>query len=266
MKNLGKEKNSKGLSILVILLSIIIIAGATIGAIMLLQDDNTENNKVVSESNAENVNKTSNTVVENTDVNETTNNEDETKSEVKEKITKRLEDEKWVSENVMMKTSSFMNEENEYLELQGEQTIKCYYSESAEMAYVIASSEEDLSMQCFVVTCVDEEVKATPITENPVHSEHNEISFNKDTVLVKYGNMGDVQNVYYAVENGNVRILSGVGYQEDADENKSNYKLLNSEGTWEECSKEEYNKHFDNQIEKEGRNYFDIGMTDFVEI
>ena len=77
-----------------------------------------------------------------------------------------------------------MNENKEYLDLQGEQTITCYKMNyiTETIIYVVAESQEDLSKQLFVITYINGEVKVTPVTENSVHSEHNDFIFNKNII------------------------------------------------------------------------------------
>lgn len=240
MENLRNGNNNKGFSIVIILVSILIIVATTVGIVVLLKNDNNGSNTTINQSNANTVNNNSNNNV--------------TEMTAKEKIVKCIKDEQWVSNNIMMKTSCFEN-----TELTGKQILKCYFlsNESEPVLYVIASSEEDLSMQGFVVMCVNGEVKATPITSTPIHIEHNSISFNKDTVLLEYAHMGDNQSTYYSVRDAKLSLKGGLGFEEDGDGNKISFKTLNSQGIWENCSEEEYLKT--------SENYSDLGIVDFVE-
>lgn len=199
---------------------------------------------------------------------ESENKKDDNSNDSKEvsAIKKALKDKNWLEENVMMKESCFVD-----VPITGKQELtfmRVVGSDYKPMIIVEAYSEEDISVQDFMVYYKDGKVISKPLTTGALHISHAGVGIdpNNAKMLYNYMHMGYGQNILYDLKDGNVKYVRAIAEQyryeedlngEDSKESMHYYRCSES-GTFEnseEISEEEYFKILE-----------EFGKYDFYEI
>ena len=131
-----------------------------------------------------------------------------------EEIRKCLKDKNWVQNNIMMKNTVF----GDPIEHEQELTfIKVNGGNYSPMIVIEACSEEDLSVQYFVVTYQNGKVISHPFSEYPFHMSHAGISVDANNAMAVQGymHMGYNVSTYYDIKEGKPRTLDIIGNYDD---------------------------------------------------
>ena len=120
-----------------------------------------------------------------------------TKKQVLKKIRNALKDKKWVKNNIKMKQTVFGTE------ITGKQTLFFGKLKNKELVAIEAVSEEDISVQMFLVGYNNGKIIATSSTEGPMHYFHGGpyIDLNSGFAGIGSLHMGYEYNKYFKASN-----------------------------------------------------------------
>ncbi len=159
------------------------------------------------------------------------------KKQVLKKIRNALKDKKWVKKNIKMKQTVFGTE------IMGGQTLYFGKLKNKELVAIEAVSEEDYSVQMFLVGYKNGKVVATSSTEGPMHYFHGGpyIDLNKGVAGIGSLHMGYEYNKYFKVSNVKFKVL---------DEFQNNAGAMSNDTFYEINGKKVSEKKYNSSIKK----------------
>ena len=183
-----------------------------------------------------NANSTNKTKTEKTSNTSKTERKEKTEREkAAEALKKVLKDKKWLKENVMMDTSCFDTK------LEYEQTLTFMLLKGGKDVIVQACSEEDLSIQIFLVSYNNGKITVTPFDRYPSHYYHVGFGVDANNFIVEYCymHMGNSDTTTFKItENDFEKVKEVISYDgiynEELDEFVREYEIDGKSVTEEE--------------------------------
>ena len=159
------------------------------------------------------------------------------KKQVMKRIRNALKDKKWVKNNIKMKESVFGTE------IMGGQTLYFGKLKNKELVAIEAVSEENYSVQMFLVGYKNGKVVATSSTEGPMHYFHGGpyIDLNSGIAGIGSLHMGYEYNKYFKVSNVKFKVL---------DEFQNNAGAMSDDTFYEINGKKVSKKKYNSSIKK----------------
>ena len=159
------------------------------------------------------------------------------KKQVMKRIRNALKDKKWVKNNIKMKETVFGTE------IMGKQTLYFGKLKNKELVAIEAVSEENYSVQMFLVGYKNGKVVASSSTEGPMHYFHGGpyIDLNSGIAGIGSLHMGYEYNKYFKVSNVKFKVL---------DEFQNNAGAMSDDTFYEINGKKVSKKKYNSSIKK----------------
>lgn len=142
-----------------------------------------------------------------------------TKTQDIKKLKESLADENWLKENVYLKEDVFGEEIKSSEERKITFAVLNIDNNKAPIVIVQTIIEDKLSVQSFIVSCLNQIIKCEPIAESTCHIGHIAFQVSTNKVSMEYAHMGEYDyDVYDISYTGKNLIDSGEGEIQNADE------------------------------------------------